>query len=1053
MGKLVQFAVRRPVTITIIVAVLCILGIISLNGLKVDLYPNFEIPMAVVYTSYTGAGPEDVENAISKPLESTLKSLSGVNSVTSQSSSGTSIIMLEYDWGTDLDAATLEMREQIDLISGYLPDDASKPMVIKINMNMMPVMQLALGSDSLSLAQLQKIADDIIQPRLAQIPELGQVDIGGGVTREIQVRVDRNKLENRHLSLSQVASALAQENFNQSVGDITQGSRDIFVRQLQQFESLDDVRSVAIQTAAGAVYLHDIADIVDGVTDTQQLVRVNGASAVYISCTKTTDANTVEACDAVKAALASIQSELDLNMDIDIILDQSDYINQTMNSTVHMILEGAVLAVIILFMFLRNVRSTMIISIAIPLSIIFTFILMYFSDNTLNMITLGGLALGLGRMVDDSIVVFENIFRHRSNGMRPLQAAIAGATEVGGAVFASTSTILSVFLPIVFTTGMASILFTPMAITISFALVCSLAVSLTVVPLLASRMLNDESMNPKRVGGVFSRAMDKFSGGLEALNHKYEQLISLSLHNRKKVVLIVVALLLVSVTLVPVIGAEFIPAMDSGQISVTLEVDKGSQLEHTNQIALQAETILQDVPEIDSVFTSLGSASGLAAVFSGGGGNSASLTLQLVGLSERKRSVDAVAEDVRLRLAEIEGAKVSVSATDAASFGTDSSGIVVYINGDDLEVLSQISDQVVSLVRTVEGTREVRSSLSDGDPEIRIAVDRMRAATLGLSPVQVAAEVRNALDGRVATVYRVNGEEIDVRVLYQTNEEKDVAYLNNLSIFNAYGQPVKLSQVVTFTQDVGPSSISRTDQTRRISVSASLLNRDLNSTVQDVTARIAAEISLPSGYSIDMGGSNQEMIDSFKSLALALLLSLVLIYAVMAIQYESFFYPFIIMFSIPASFIGVAFGLFLTGRTFSVIAFIGVIMMVGIVVANGILLVDYIKQLIERGIARDEAIMQGGKTRLRPILMTSLSTGLAMLPMALGIGEGAESMAPMATVVIGGLIASTMVTLVLIPVVFAIFDDQNRKSLIKRAAKRRKKRIAARAKQKQLLES
>ena len=1025
--KIVNFAVKRPVTMIILIAVVIILGFFTLSRMAVDLFPEMKLPVAAVITSYNGAGPEEIESQVSKPIEDTVATLSNVKKVTSTSSSGSSTVIIQYNWGTDMDNATTEIREKIGLIDAYLPDGADKPLVVKMDPTMMPVMQMGITSKNMSMGQIQALAEDVIQPRLERISEVASVTIAGGQEREVQVEVDPVKLENYGLTLSQVNQVLQAENFNMSSGKVVEGSRQYFVRNLQQFESVDDIKNVAITTTTGnTVYLRDIAVIKDGYKENTQMTRVDGGAAVGIACMKQTDANTVKACEAVKEEIAQLEKEYNMDLTVKVIMDQSSYINDSLNTTKKQIVEGALLAVVVLLFFLRNIRSTFIIFTSIPLSIVAAFVLMYFNHNTLNLITLGGLALGVGRIVDDSIVVFENIYRHRSLGMPPMEAAVTGASEVGNAVIAATLTIIAVFLPIMFTEGLASILFKPMALTISFAIVASLAVALTVIPLMSSRMLTDRAMEKINLGtGRTRKIMDSFGHWIDNLGERYKILLHWSLGHRKIIILSVTGLMIVSIALTPLVGAEFMPKMDSGQISINIETDKGSTLENTDKIVDQVEKEVGKIPEVYTRYTSVGSSGNYLA--SGSETDKATIYVELVDRSKRDKNVDTIAEEIRNNLVNVAGAKIEVNTMDATSSSGSTGGpINVQIRGDDLQQLQSLSTQIANIVKSVPGTREVSSSVADGNPEIQVQIDRLRASSYGLTPMQVASEVRNAMNGTVATRYKVEGDEVDVKVRYAPQGHEDLASLENLTILSPRGNVVKLSQVADFELAQGPVQIDREDQVRKAEVNAYLLNRDLNSVIKDIQSKVN-KMNLPAGYTVTYEGENQDMMDSFGSLGIALILAIILVYAVMAIQYESFFNPFVIMFSIPTALIGVVLGLLMTGRSFSVPSFIGLIMLVGIVVSNAIVLVDYLKQLRERGMERNAAIIEAGRVRLRPILMTAFATILAMLPLSLGLGQGAEWGAPLATVIIGGLVVSTFITLVLVPVIYSLFDDWGRK--------------------------
>lgn len=1021
MKKILQFAVNRPASMIVLVAAIIIMGFFTLSKLPVNLFPEMDIPVAAVITSYPGAGPEEVESQISKPLEDSLTTLSNLKEIQSTSNSGSSMVIISYNWGTDMDNAIIDIRDKVGMVEKYLPDGAEKPMVLKLDPNMMPVIQIGMRGGDLSLTQLQSIAEDIVEPRLSRIPEVASVIITGGQEREVSVEVDPVKMQNYGLSLSQVSQILRSENFNMSNGTINHGDRDYYVRSMQEFESVEDIKDVAILTPDGrTVYLRDIAQIKDTYKDISQITRVNGENSVGIHALKQTDANTVSACEAVKAELQKLEQELDADIDFEIVIDQAEYINDSLNATKKTLMEGAVLAVLVLLLFLRNLRSTSIIFTAIPLSIISAFILMYFSHNTINMITLGAMALGVGRMVDDSIVVFENIFRHRSMGLMPREAAIKGAGEVGGAVVASTLTIMAVFLPIMFVDGIAGIMFKPLAMTICFAILCSLFVAITVVPLMSSRMLTDKAMMPKegKVGIMVSTAR-KFGDRIDRLSERYKVLLQWALRNRKKVILTVIVLMVLSIVAFPMIGAEFMPSSDSGEIAVNIETDKGALLAKTDAVSRQAEEMLAEIPEVDVIFTSVGSSGNMLSA--GAEANKSTLSVNLLPKDERSKDVDTVAEDIRQQLNTVSGAKITVK---VQSEGPSSSGspVNIQVSGDDLTMLRELSTEVEDIVGSVPGTREVSSSLADGNPEMQVRVNRKRAASFGLTPMQVANEISTAINGSVSTRYRIEGDEVDVRLRCSQDDNQDFEYLANLNILTPSGIPVKLSQLASFELAQGPVEIIRADQVRRAEISADLLNRDLKSVMKDIRVKVN-DLDVPAGYQIEFGGADKDMMESFASLGLALLLAIMLVYVVMVVQYESFFDPFIIMFSVPTSIIGVVAALLITGKSFSVPAFLGLIMLVGIVVSNAIILVDYLKQLRAGGMERNDAIIEAGRIRLRPILMTAFSTLLAMLPMALGIGEGSETNQPLAIVIIGGLLFSTLITLVLVPVVYSIFDD------------------------------
>jgi HAE1 family hydrophobic/amphiphilic exporter-1 len=1030
--KLAQFAINRPATIIVLISALTLIGAMSVSRMPIDLLPEMDLPYAAVITSYSGAGPEEVEDQVTKPIENMVGTVSDIDTIISQSGSGSSMVLIGFNYGTNMDSAMANIRDKVSMAEGFLPDDATKPQIMKMDPSLMPVIAVTIGSDELSLAQLQNLAEEEIEPRLSRISDIAAVNISGGREREVKVAVDPVKAQNYGLSLNQVTGVLAAENYNMSSGDISYGERKYFVRSLQEFESVDDVGDVALTTATGSkIQLKEIAEISEGYKETQQISRVNNRAAVSILCQKGSDGNTVSACTGVKEEMKKIQEEIGGKVDVEILMDQSDYISKSIGSTATTLAEGALLAAFIIFLFMRSLRSTAIVAIAIPLSLVATFIVMFYNGSTLNIITLGGLALGVGRMIDDSIVVFENIYRHRSLGLSASEASLKGTSEVGGAVLASTLTMIAVFLPIALAEGISGIMFKPMAITICVAIACSLLVSLTVVPFMSSRLLTDQAMEKKAAGkGFISRQFNRLGVWLDGLGEKYKKGLQWALSHRRIVVIGVAVLIGLSLAVTPLIGAEFIPASDEGTLSVTIEADKGSTIEAVDEIAAAAEERIMNNPAVDIVYTSIGSA-GIMSM-SSAGSNTATISVQLYPKGERE-GVELVAEEIRQALRDIPGAKKSVSATNNMSMSSGSA-IQVNIQGDDLDTLRSISKQVEGIVAKVSGTREVTASMGDGNPEVLIRINRQRAMYFGLTPAQVSSEIRTAINGTVASNYRYAGDEIDVRVTSTDNETSDMETLKQLQIPTALGNSIPLSEIASFDLSTGPVQIDREDQSRQASITSDLLNRDLNSVTKDIQAQLT-EIQLPAGYTIDFGGENEQMAEAFSSLLLAFLMAILLVYVVLVVQYESFRDPFVILFSLPGAVIGVVLALLVLGKTFNVSAFIGIIMLIGIAVANAIVYVDYLKQMLAAGMERTAALVETGRVRLRPILMTAMATILAMSPYMIGSGEGSEMNSPLATVVIGGLLATTFVTLFLVPVVYSILDDWGLKFKQKFASK------------------
>ena len=1013
-----SLSIRRPVTVIMAVCIILILGFISFANLSVDLYPEFDLPFALVLTTYDGAGPEEIENLVTRPVEEAIATLSGVDQFFSESISGTSMVFIAMNWGTDMDFATLRIREQMDFISVFLPDDVSTPMVLQMDMAMMPIITFGVtGSDD--LAFLRDFVENEIEERLMRIEGVASITVIGGLTREIHVIVDPVRLGAFGLSIDQITGALRAENMNFATGQIIDGNREFFVRTIGQFEDIDDIGNIVLNLPRGGhVLLRDIADIRDTHRDVNQITRINGEPSIGVSIIKQSGSNTVQVANAIKRELERIEREQDGAIEVTIGFDQSEFINESIASVTQSAVLGGLLAIVVLFIFLRNIRSTFVVAAAIPISLIATFVLFYFGNLTINMMTLGGLALGVGLMVDNAIVVLENIYRHRQEGYSKIEAAKLGAGEVSSAVTAVTLTTFAVFLPIVFVQGIAAELFRDLALTVTFALGVSLIVALTLVPMLSSKMLSVESVSRNFLTRGLFGAVGKF---LEWLNGVYRVVLTWALGHRKTVVAVVVAAMIGSFALVPMVGMSFLPNADAGEISIRIDLARGTVLEETDALAVEIEEYLSTFPEVEAMFVSVAPPRG--GFLGGAATERINMDVRLVSLAERDRSSVFIADEIRSSLALIPGAEVRVAAVDpVGGAGGGGSPVQIRVMGSDLDALMELAEQVQSALETIPGIREVEIPAAHGDPEYKIYVNRLIAAQYGLNVAQVANTARIVLEGQTATQFRTGATEVAVRVMYPEHHREGLGAMMDTYIMSPTGIQVPLSMVAEVQAGTGLAGITRENQIRTLTVSAQIIGRDLGSIMADVEEKIA-EIQVPGGYSINFGGDMEEMMDAFASLFLALLLGIALVYMVMASQFESLMYPFIIMFTIPTTFIGVVLSLAITGRELSVPTFIGIIMVVGIVVNNGIILVDYINILRRRGMDRNEAILTAGPVRLRPILMTSISTILALLPVAIGLGVGAETTAPMATAVIGGLLMSSIFTLVLIPVVYTLFDD------------------------------
>nr|WP_028563062.1 efflux RND transporter permease subunit [Paenibacillus pinihumi] len=1006
--KIVDISVRRPIGISMVVLAVIALGLVSLKNLAVDLFPKIDVPVAVVATSYQGAAPEEIEKLITRPLEAVLSSIQGMDKISSQSQANSSLVMLQFKSGTNLDNTLLDIREKVDQVKNMLPKEANSPSVLRFDPQQMPIMSLGLsGGDQ---ADLQRLAENQLIPYLERQNGVASVSAAGGRTREILIELDRSSLSRYGVAPGQIVQALNAENQSSSAGSVVKGQQEMQIRVKGEYDSIHDIQNTLILLQSGQqIKLSELAEVKDTYKKQNSLTIVNGEPALLLSIQKQSDANTVGVADEVHKAIASFEQQLPENVELSVMMDNSVYIRQSIDGVVNNMLTGGILSVLILLLFLRSFRSTLVIGIAIPIAVISTFTLMYFTGQSLNIISMGGLALGIGMMLDCSIVILENIVVHRRRGASIIEAAKNGASELGSAVVAATVTSLVVFLPIVFVQGIAADIFKPMALTVAFSLIASLVVAITLVPMLSSKLMT---------GPVKERKPSLFERGLGVLVRFYKNRLIWSLKHRKTTVALVVFLMFGSLGLTPLIGMELMPSDDQGQFTINVTTPTGSRLEETKEVTDQVEALL--APHKSIVKTASLSLGG--GDFMGGGGstNKATFNIELIGSSEREMSTRDLVSSLSQQAGQIPGAEISVSAMETGF--SAGSPIQIQVNGQDQDVLTEISEQIVWLISDIEGIHDAKSSSQEGNEELNIIVDRSMAAQYGLSYQQVTSEIQLAMNGQLATQLREEGDEFDVRVVLPEDERADLAALSQLRLQTPGGQYIPLSAVAEFKQIQGPVLIQRENQQRQMNVTSDIIGRDLGGVAADVE-RTLKGMNFPDGYSYSMGGDAEEMMKSFIDLAIAIVFSIFLVYVVMAVQFESLLNPFIIMFSVPTSLVGVMIGLFITGTALSLPALIGLILLVGVVVNNGIVLVDYINILRKKGMERYEAIMEGAPSRVRPILMMTLTTVLGMTPLALGIGEGSGMQAPLAIVVIFGLLFSTVFTLIFVPVVYTIFDD------------------------------
>jgi HAE1 family hydrophobic/amphiphilic exporter-1 len=1019
-----RIAIERPVTMFMISGVIILLGAISLSRLPVDLMPDTQVPTITVRVNYTGVGPLEMEELITRPIEQAVSAVAGLERVDSTSSEGNANVRLNFTWGTDLSEAADEVRTRLDRVRGRLPEDADPPTVFKFDSNASPIMGIGVQGD-FDPVTLREIAQNDLSPRLERALGVAAVTINGGLRRQIHVDLSREKIQALNLSPDRVVQILRTENQNLPLGEVNDADRTLLLRSPGQFKSIDEIRNIVVMTRDGVpVYMRDIAEVSDSTEDRRSFMRIDGINGIRMQVTKQSGTNTIQVADGVKAEVDKINQEVQ-GIKLQILDDQSRFIRRAIGSVQEHAFLGGLLVIIIIYLFLRDFKSTAIICTSIPVSVIGTFALLYFGGYTLNTLTFGGLALGIGMIVDAAIVVLENTYRHLEMGKDRVTAAIDGSEEVWSAILASTLTHIAVFVPMLFLTGVSSIMFGQLAAVVSFSLAMSLLVAVTIVPVLCSRLLDPPHVIHGKQGMMagFNRAIDRW---LNRVDEFYARMLHKALAHRPTVFATGFGLFIVAVILLPRIGFEFQPQTDEGEVMVDLELAQGSRIERTEAVAISLEEkIKQIVPEATMLITQ---AQGGGGGFGGGSTNRGNINVRLVPRDERTRSNDEIAMQLRRELSGIPGVIVRARPSGGQNMmrgmggGGNDSRLSIEILGHDLQTATQIAQDLKTMLDTTPGIADSRLQQQEGRPELSVRVDRDKAALLGLTVTGVANTIRTNVAGTQAAMFREAGNEYPIVVRLRQEDREEVSSVGDVLLSSASGQVLPAKNVMVIDRSTGPTSIERTNQERVQRVNAET-EVTLSEAVKNVQARMG-EIKVPKDFAVGFGNEVEEQAKSFRELQLVLILAIVLVYTVMASQYESLRDPFIIIFSIPLAAIGVVAALMLTNTPFSMQAYIGVIMLAGIVVSNAILLVDYTNTLRHRDkMGLRQAIELAGRHRLRPILMTSLCTGLGLVPMAIGIGEGAELQAPLARVVIGGLLTSTMITLVFVPAMYTLFEE------------------------------
>ena len=1056
MRRLIEIATERRVTIVMFTVAVVLFGIVSLSRLKVNLLPDISYPTVTIRTELTGAAPVEIENLLTKPIEEAVGVIRNVRLVRSVSRTGQSDVTLEFVWGTDMDIAGVDVREKVDIID--LPLEAKRPLLLRFDPSSEPIMRLGLlrkdegqsiadaGSVVASLKAIRRLAEDRIKNDLEAEEGTAAVKVSGGFEDEIQIHVDQQKLSQLDISIQQIAERIRAENVNLSGGRLEEGRQRYLVRTINEFQTVEEFADAIVANVAGRpVFLRDVATVTRGYKEREAITRVNGQESVELAIYKEGDANTVQVANRVERRLETIRESLPEELELVKIYDQSEFISAAIQQVTSAAIFGGILAIMVLYGFLQDSRATTIIAVAIPVSVIGTFLLMYSNDVSLNIMSLGGVALAVGMLVDNAIVVLENIVRKREQGQGILEAARNGTAEVSTAVIAATLTTIAVFFPMVFISGVAGQLFRDQALTVTFALIFSLIVALTLIPMLAALGTGSryqeagEETPPNRFTRAIATVVRAFGvvfAGVKwlcwiilwvpgwLLQHLYlsvakgyEPVLRWSLSHRAAVVGGAAAIFAATMLLIPRLGTELIPQLSQGEFEVDLRLSPGSPLVETDRAIQAAHAATRDIDDVELNYSVAGTGNRLNANPVDSGENTGTLSITLkpgAGRAEEAAAMDAM----RKQLMQLPGVQYEFSRPSLMTFA---SPLQIEVSGFDLEDLEAVNQVLVSKMQASDRYVDVKTTIESGNPEIQIVFDQERAASLGLSVRDIADRVVANVRGELATRYTWRDKKIDVLVRSVDTTRASIADIRSLIVNPAAERPVTLEAVAEIKIARGPAEIRRIAQERVAIISANLAYGDLGAAVADANSIIDGT-PMPQGITAMVSGQNEEMQDSFRSMQFALLLAVFLVYIVMASQFESLIHPLVILFTIPLALVGAVLALFLTGTTVNVVAFIGVIMLAGIVVNNAIVLVDLINQLQAQGLEKTSAIMEAGQARLRPILMTTLTTVLGLLPMAIGFGEGSELRTPMAIAVIGGLLVSTLLTLVVIPVVYSLLD-------------------------------
>ena len=1029
--KLHELSVKRPVAVTMVVLIMVVLGVYSLSMLPIDAMPEMDLKMAIVMTNYSNVGSEEIENLITEPIEEAVASVSGIDTMQSQSSEGMSLVMVQFTNNTDIDKAVSNMENNIDMISAMLPEDAGDPTVLKLDMNAMASMMMSVSYDGYDLVQTKQFVEDNVEHKLKSAGGVASVNISGGQDRVIEIEVDSDKLQGYNISFSDIISAVSGQNSNLPAGNTESSNKDLSVRLMGEFKKISDIGLVPLTTSQGQIiYIKDIASVNDTYSEEQTFSRINGENSISISVSSESDANTVDVVNGVIKALDEIKSQHP-GFNYDITMEQASYIEDSIASVAESAIVGGLLAIIVLFLFLGNARNALVIGVSMPISVITTFIGMFMSGMTLNIVSLGGLALGVGMLVDNAVVVLENIFRRRKTyGDDSKKGAISGTGEVIGAVIASVLTTCIVYVPILFLDNMMAVMFKQLAFTIVFSQTASLLSTMLIVPMLSSKIENIETRNK-----TFSFVLIPFEKMMDYLYGVYEKTLRWLLSHRKLFISSVLAVFILSLVVLSMKGMTLMPTSDEGIISIDVELPQGAKLETTDNIVRGIEEKIKSYEYAETISSGVGSG-GMMAAFGSTSGNKATVTVTL-GENRKVATTDAV-QDIRNLLSDVTGAELSIEASNQ-TMSMASDAVTFNFTATDGEALEEYVLKAQAILDNIEGVTETETSIGETRQEVRVDLDESRAARYGINTTYAANLVSWALNGAKASEYTENGSEYDIRVVYPDDYVKNYDELKKLLIKTPLGQWVTLSDIADVYLEQGQTTLTRIDRKKVVTLTGKIYGTDLGTVTNKFNEAVQKELGSSDGVSQENAGAFETMMEAMVSLFVAILLGILLMYMIMAAQFENLIHPLIILCTLPLAMIGVVLGLVIAGTPLSVISCIGILMLIGIIVNNAIVLIEFInaEQKESPDMPVTDRVVNAGIVRMRPILMTSLTSILGFLPMAMDSQGGGVMMQPLAVALVGGLTVGTFLTLFVIPVIYSMVDTGIQKRAEKRAEKKK----------------